>query len=88
LSSENEEDFSMRFAKRALRAICSRAAATGEAFMAIDDLLHDLGGPIDFDDVLAELHARGFITLHQGHKALSLTARGWGVEHPSQALAF
>ena len=67
----------MRFAKLAMRAICTRAAASGDAFMAIDDVVHDLGGPSDFDDVLDDLHSRGFITLHQGHKAISLTDRGW-----------
>ena len=77
----------MRFAKWAMRAICSRAVATGDAFMAIDDLAHDLGGPIDFDDVLDELHGRGFITLHQGHKAISLTDRGWRAQNPNAALS-
>lgn len=77
----------MRFAKLAMRAICTRAAASGDAFMAIDDVVHDLGGPSDFDDVLDDLHSRGFITLHQGHKAISLTDRGWRAQNPNAALA-
>lgn len=66
----------MRFAKWAMRAICARAEATGEAFMKIEDVVHDLGGPSEFDDVLAHLHGCGFITLHQGNAAITLTERG------------
>jgi hypothetical protein len=73
----------MRFAKWAMRAICARAEATGQAFMAIDDVAHDLGGPIELDDVLQHLHSCGFITLHQGAQSISLTDRGWRAKAPS-----
>ncbi|MGE3142900.1 MAG: hypothetical protein AB7L65_06235 [Hyphomonadaceae bacterium] len=45
--------------------------------MSVDQLLLDLGGPVDFYDVLANLHAHGLITFHADSDALTLTARGW-----------
>lgn len=66
----------MRFEKTILDAIRFRANSSGARFMSVDALNNDLGGPADFDDALANLHANGFITLHRDSNALTLTERG------------
>lgn len=71
-----KRDKTMRYEETTLKAIRFRARATGDAFMSIDDVANDLGGPVDFEDVLARLDARRMIILHRDSGCLRLTERG------------
>jgi hypothetical protein len=70
----------MKYEKTALAAIRFRARATGEMLMTVEELSSDLGGPVDLEDVLASLHARGLINLHLPFDTLALTAKGRAAE--------
>jgi hypothetical protein len=65
-----------KYAETTLGVMVRRAKANGARFMTVDAVRSDLGAPVDFDDVLEELHARGLITLHRDCDALTLNVRG------------
>jgi hypothetical protein len=66
----------MKFAKTTLAAMRLRAASSGSRFILIAAIREDLGGPVDFEEVLEDLHSRGLITLHLDSRAVTLTQRG------------
>jgi hypothetical protein len=72
----------MSFEKNALDAIRSRAEIAGDMSMAVNDVICDLGGPVDFEDDLEGLQAKGLIRLDSRSCRLTLTERGRTIDPP------